>query len=184
MPFLFYLVTEKSLAQHAVKKRVICALAYIPKPGTLLLAADSLRFVLSWLFCDQSKERVDLSRISHSPASTKERDQHKAGLSAPEELVTQVNQQVRGKKAAEAMGSCLRPGRDTAMEADDTKTCSHAKRIFLAPLGSRGICVSLWVFQTPLGHYCHVPFSCIQEGAWRQGRTRDVSRFVQPLTGH
>lgn len=75
------------------------------------------------------------------------RDKHQAGLSPPEELVTEVNQQVRDKKAAEAMGSCLRPGRDTAMEADDTKACPHAKRIFLAPLDSRGICMSPGCFR-------------------------------------
>lgn len=69
---LFYLVTGKSLAQHAVKKHVICALAYIPESGSFLLAADSLRFVLSWLFCDQSKERVVLSRISHSQKQKRE----------------------------------------------------------------------------------------------------------------
>lgn len=132
-------------------------------------------FVLSWLFCDQSKERVDLSWISHSPASTKERDKRKAGLSVPEELFTQVNQRVRDKKAAEAMGSCLRPGRDTAMEAGDTRACPRAKRIFW----------HLWV----AAYHCecfrhHVLFPCIQEAAWRQGRTWEVSCFVQTLTGH
>lgn len=138
MPILsgFYLVSGKSLAQHAVKKHVTCALAYTPKPGTLLLAADSLRFVLSWLFYDQSKERGDWSWTSHSSASTRERDKCEAGLSAPEESVIQVNQQARDKKAAEAMGSCLRPWKDTAMEVADTKSRPHAMRIFLAPLGS------------------------------------------------
>lgn len=95
---MVYLVTRKPLAQHVVGKRVTCALEYIPEPGDLLWAADSLRFVLSWLFCDQSKERVDLSQISHSSASTKEREKDKAGLSASEELVTPVKQQVRDRR--------------------------------------------------------------------------------------
>lgn len=77
----------KIMVPGAVKRCVICALADPLQPGTLLLAADSWRFVLSWLFYDQRKEKVDLSLISHSPASTKERKKHKTGPSLQESFL-------------------------------------------------------------------------------------------------
>lgn len=51
------------------------------------LAADSWRFLFSWHFCDQRKEKVDLSHISHTPASTKERRKPKTGPSLQEEFL-------------------------------------------------------------------------------------------------